>query len=220
MYTAYPGGYEAPYIDAAGGTTREPAGLGDEDGTNVPNYVGFCTTCHNAIQTLTSTTLSRELKKINWTNSGLLQNKHGELTRDGTDLFREPYATAASTKGNFVLSCLDCHESHGSENIMLLRGRINGENLEGTVDTTDAMSYFCKRCHTDDLAAGAGTGEPDKWEYVHHLAAGAPYAQQMCGTCHGGGGMGGEPIPCGNCHGHGMTDSWAPAGSRTGRITF
>ena len=102
---------------------------------------------------------------------------------------------------------------------MLLRRRINGENLEGVVTTTDSMSYACKRCHSDDLAAAAGTGEANRWEYVHHLVSGAPYEQMMCVNCHGGGGMGGEPIPCGNCHGHGMDDTWAGTGA-TLRKTF
>jgi hypothetical protein len=111
---------------------------------------------------------------------------------------------------------MDCHESHGSENIMLLRRRINGENLEGTVSSTDAMSYACKRCHKDDLAAG--TGQENRWEYVHHDAAGAPYAKSNCTDCHDTA-DGSTPVSCGNCHGHGMDDSWAGA-NKTGRKTF
>ena len=219
MITAYPSGYEAPYVDVSAGTTREPAGFGNEDGANTPNYVGFCTTCHDPANTIWSTTLNRNLKKINWGETGLNQDKHGALTRNGTDIFREPYAGAAvsKSKNNFVLSCLDCHEPHGSGNIMLLRRRINGENLEGAVVTADVMSYACKRCHADDLAAAAGTGEADRWEYVHHGVPDAPYNKMSCLNCHGG--AGGTPIPCGNCHGHGMTDSWVPV-QQTGRITF
>ena len=209
--------YEAPYAFA---TNREPAGVGEADGGNTPDYVTFCATCHNEANTIWTTTLSRNLKKINWRATGLNQDKHGALSRDGASAFQEPYLAAASFKSNFVLSCLDCHESHGSENIMLLRRRINGENLEDIVASTDAMGHACKRCHKDDLAAGAGTNQANRWEYVHHLAPGAPYNQMGCGDCHGmGGGMGGEPIPCGNCHGHGMTDSWA-ATHQTGRRTF
>ena len=218
MFTAYPSGYEAPYADTSS-STREPAGLGDENGANIPDYVGFCTSCHNPDRIILSTTLNRQLIKINWANIGLNPNKHGALSRDGTDIFREPYAAVAASKSNFVLSCLDCHESHGSENIMLLRSRINGENLEGTVDSTDAMSYVCKRCHQDDLAAGAGTGEANRWEYIHHLTPDAPYAQGGCGICHTGP-TGGTAILCGNCHGHGKTDSWLPPSHQSGRITF
>ena len=207
--------YEAPY---AFGITREPAGVGDQNGGNTPDYVGFCVSCHNPGNIIWSTTLNRELKKINWGDLGLNQDKHGALDRNGTDHFREPYAATAATKNNFVLSCLDCHEPHGSETIMLLRRRINGENLEGTVASTDAMSFACKRCHSDDLAAAAGTLQANRWEYVHHLAADAPYAQTVCTDCHASA-DGSSPVACGNCHGHGMDDSTLGA-SATGRRTF
>lgn len=207
--------YEAPYSSVP---NREPAGVGDPDGASTPDYAGFCGSCHNTATTISSTTLGREVKKINWQSVGLYQNKHGELSRDGSDHFREPYATAAALKSNFVLSCLDCHEPHGSFSIVLLRSRVNGEELEGTVDSVDAMTHLCKRCHTDDLTASAGTNEADKWEFVHHLATDAPYPEANCVTCHASG-DGSTPVACGNCHGHGMDDSWAGA-SQTGRITF
>jgi hypothetical protein len=207
--------YQAPYAFAE---NWEPASVGEQDGGNTPDYVSFCTSCHNPAKTILSTTLNRELKKINWADNGLNRNKHGELSRDGTDSFREPYAADASLKSNFILSCLDCHEAHGSANIMLLRRRINGENLEGVIASTDTMSYACKRCHTDDLAAAAGTGEANRWQHVHHTTADAPYSQTACIDCHATA-DGSTPIACGNCHGHGMDDSWAPA-QASGRATF
>jgi len=208
--------YEAPYTIS---DSREPAGVGEQNGENTPDYIGFCSICHNQDNTIWSTTLNRELKKINWKLIGQNPDKHGEVSRNGTDHFREPYTSVAAFKNNFILSCLDCHESHGSENIMLLRRRINGEDLEGPIASTDAMSYACKRCHTDDLAAGAGTGEADHWEYVHHLVADAPYPQPgTCEGCHVSQ-AGGDPIPCGNCHGHGMDDSVLGASSAL-RKTF
>lgn len=209
-------GYEAPFAFALSGE-REPAGAGEAGGGNTPDYVGFCTTCHNPDNIIPSTTLNREIKKIDWGDLGVNRDKHGAHSRDGDNHFREPYVSAAAVKSNFLLSCLDCHESHGSENIMLLRRRINGENLEGTVSSTDAMSYACKRCHKDDLAA-TGTGQANRWEYVHHDAAGAPYAKSNCTDCHDTA-DGSTPVSCGNCHGHGMDDSWAGA-NKTGRKTF
>jgi hypothetical protein len=219
--------YEAPY---ASGLDREPAGDFTANGTKTPDYVAFCTVCHNTDSLLTaiwSTDLSRDIKKINWDDDTALfsdiYDKHGTRSRDGTDHFREPYATASAITTNFVLSCLDCHESHGSDNVMMLRRRINGEAQEGAVISTDAMSYTCKRCHNDDLAATAvlgvtaGTGQAARWQYVHHDAADAPYsATGQCAVCHG---AGSNPIACGNCHGHGMDDSWVPA-QATGRKTF
>jgi hypothetical protein len=208
-------GYEAPYADTI---TREPDGVGDPDGGNTPDYVGFCTSCHNPEHTIWSTTFNRELKKINWNYTGTNKDKHGDEVRNGTDLFREPYESAAALKSNFVLSCLDCHEPHGSENIMLLRRRINGENMEGPVFSSDDLSYNCKRCHKDDLAAAGGTGEANRWQFVHHTAAGAPYALASCTDCHATA-DGSSPIACGNCHGHGMNDSWA-GGNMSGLKTF
>ena len=215
-------GYEAPY---AFNTTREPAGVGNVDGSNTPDYVGFCTSCHDENNSIWSTTLIREVKKINWGDTGLGPSTHGSLGREGNNSFREPYLTAATVKTNFVLSCMDCHEPHGATNIRLLRGRVNGEDFEnGDVATDVTMGYLCKRCHTDDLTASAGTGLENRWQYVHHLATGAPYSQVNCGNCHGaggaiGGGVGGEPIDCGHCHGHGMDDSVLGANA-SGRITF
>lgn len=214
-------GYEAPYAFTI---SREPAGVGDSAGAKTPDYVGFCTSCHDQDNFIWSTTLNREVKKINWGNTGLGPSKHGDLSREGNNSFREPYATAAAIKTNFVLSCLDCHEPHGAINIMLLRRRANGENLEGILTSTDALGLLCKRCHSDDLIAAAGTGTADSWEYVHHLATGAPYPKVACGNCHGagggiGGGVGGEPIGCGNCHGHGLNDSILGV-NQSGRITF
>jgi hypothetical protein len=207
--------YEAPY---SFGLTREPAGVGTPDGDKTPNYVGFCTDCHNPANSIWSTSLNRHLKMINGGETGEKRDKHGTYARDGADHFREPYAEAAGIKNNFVLSCLDCHEPHGSANIMLLRRRINGENLEETVVTTDAMGHVCRRCHQDDQTAQPGTGLANRWEFIHHEAAGAPYAKSSCTDCHGSGEPV-PPIPCGNCHGHGMSDSWAGP-HQTGRKTF
>jgi predicted CXXCH cytochrome family protein len=207
--------YEAPYAFA---NSREPAGVGDPEGDNTPDYVGFCTSCHNAVNTIYSSTLNRHLKKINWGNTGEGRDKHGTIARDGEDHLREPYAAAAGFKPNFVLSCLDCHEPHGSPNIMLLRRRVNGENLQETVTSAEAMGHVCKRCHTDDQAAQAGTGQANSWEYVHHGASGAPYAKTSCTDCHTSVDPI-TPISCDKCHGHTMNDSWAGT-HQTGRRTF
>ena len=217
--------YEAPYSTFQ--TTyvaayREPNAGSTTDGSITPDYAGFCTDCHNSTNTITSTSLGT-LKKIDWSAAG---DKHGGYARDynGTtppNNFRNPYAGIASSKANLVLSCLDCHEPHGSPNIMLLRRRINGENVgtDGLVTTGNAesMGYVCRRCHMDDAIAYQaiptisfwGTHALNNWEYVHHLTTDHPYVQSQCGSCHPGGGAppGSDPspIPCGNCHGHGMS---------------
>lgn len=200
--------YEAPYANSAT-ESREPDGSNTSNGSKTPDYVGFCSDCHNSNTTILSTSLGRNLLDIDWSSGG---DKHGGFMRDvGIDAL-EPYATATATKSNLILSCLDCHEPHGSSNIMLLRSRVNGDNLNATITSTDVMGSLCRQCHQDDAAANRGTNTINKWEYIHHIADDHPYTQFKCGTCHLGSS---NPIPCGQCHMHGMTD---PKG--TGRKTF
>ncbi len=220
--------YEAPYC--SGMANREPDGTGTHNGSTTPDYVGFCTDCHNTSNTISSTPLSRNLKKIDWSSFG---DKHGQRDRDSSNStfvnFEEPYLTASATNSNFVLSCLDCHEPHGSQNIVLIRRRVNGGNLYATVSSSsNTLGYLCTRCHKDD--ADAGTGPFNEWKFVHHNSGDAPYPgpPMQCGHCHGGGeGGGGEgmekpPIPCLNCHFHNGNDNWLNSVGElpTGRITF
>ncbi|MBU0682470.1 MAG: cytochrome c3 family protein [Proteobacteria bacterium] len=207
--------YEAPYANATS-TAREPDGSTTADGSKTADYVGFCTNCHNTSNTIYSTTLARNLRSIDWSSSG---DKHGGLVREGLLDSLNPYTAAAATKSNFLLSCLDCHEPHGSSNIMLLRKRVNGGDLSATITTTNVMGALCRQCHKDDAAASAGTNTVGKWQYIHHYSSDRPYSPTQCALCHGSGGSNPPPIPCGNCHFHGSDDSWAGA-RQTNRKTF
>ncbi len=195
--------YESPYCS---GTSREPTGSGASNGGSTPDYVSFCTNCHNPSNTIYSTSLGRDLVKIDWSSQG---DKHGARNMDGGLDIEGPYGSS----GGYVLSCLDCHEPHGSSNILLIRRRVNGGDLHDSITTysTNYWGYLCTRCHLDDYDANAGTKEPYRWRYVHHEAPDHPYTAMRCGQCHGGGSM---PIPCTNCHYHGAVDS------RTGLINF
>lgn len=215
--------YEAPYSTFQTtyvASNREPNAGSTTDGSITPDYAGFCTDCHNSTNTITSTSLGT-LKKIDWSAS--TGDIHGVFPRYYSSIsLRQPYSFASQTKSNLVLSCLDCHEPHGSPNIVLLRRRINGENLEGHITTTNVMGYVCRRCHLDDLLANGGSYTLNKWQYVHHLVTNAPYPNPwQCSSCHGGSPYS-NPVPCGNCHGHGMTDSWLTTIGKTptGKKTF
>lgn len=223
-------GYEVPYANA-GTAAREPDGTvvvagGDSSGqaAKTPDYVGFCTDCHTSTSAIPSTTLTT-LRPINWLATG---DKHGGRSRDGGLDIRNPYAAVAGTKSNFVLSCLDCHEPHGSRSIMLIRARANGENLETSVASTNDMGPLCKRCHKDDAAAVGGSA--NQWRYTHHDSSDAPYPgpPASCARCHnttyGTAIPGSRPrIYCGFCHFHGSDDSWmdvVDSGLTTHRKTF
>lgn len=218
--------YQAPYW--YGSTTAyEPANNTTYDGTNLPDYVTFCTNCHNATNTIYSTTLGRDLKKIDWETIGgdsiTAEDKHGKNSATTDICINPPYnsTTSCTTSGlGKVLSCLDCHEPHGAPNNFLIRKEVNGDVLSGTVSTgTKDYGYLCRRCHTDDLAYNPTYGLANYWEAVHHCAGDYPYNQSSCTNigCHssGGsanrrlcGGVGGTPppaIPCSNCHYHGSS---------------
>ncbi len=208
--------YEAPYC--SGTANREPGRTAVHDGSKTPDYVGFCTDCHKTGNTIYSTTLLRDLEEINWSSGG---DKHGQQSRNGGIDIEEPYASA--TNSNFVLSCLDCHEPHGAPNIMLIRRRVNGGDLDGTVSSSsNTLGYLCTRCHKDD--ADAGTGLLNEWKFVHHNSGDAPYPgpSSPCGDCHQPSDCNGSdcnPINCDHCHFHNGNDDWAGT-HKSGRITF
>ena len=229
MYAYSAGNYEAPYAYIGG--KREPQDVEeDPDGSTTPDYVSFCTTCHNTSTSIYSTDLGRNLTQIDWNTSG---DKHGKAPRDGAMVFREPYQTAFHEKSNIVLTCLNCHEPHGSNNVALLRSRINGEPVEETITDFKDMGWACRQCHMDDhkiREMGINTqidAKKNGWEYVHHYAPDAPYAGGgQCGQCHVGGFNPPKLFDCKICHGHGMDDSWLldrseqAAKRYTGRKTF
>jgi len=82
--TAHGGLYQAPYRYNST-TTYEPDGSGTTDGSNVPDYITFCSDCHNATNVIYSTILGRNLSYINWANPNrtYLQagDYHGSITR-------------------------------------------------------------------------------------------------------------------------------------------
>ncbi|NOQ51233.1 MAG: hypothetical protein GQ578_03290, partial [Desulfuromonadaceae bacterium] len=56
-----------------------------------------------------------------------------------------PYSD--TSRGSYVLSCLDCHEPHGSANAYLIRNSVNA----GAVSVPDwspvGWDNLCNRCH-------------------------------------------------------------------------
>jgi len=204
--------YQSP-LRADAGYEPGPSGSSIQDGSNLVDYVTFCTDCHNDKNVIFSTQLGRELLPINWD-----LEKHGKgMATRGIDI-DPPFSP---TSLGYVVACVDCHEPHGSPNAFLIREGVNGDRLSGTVTGFSASNwrYLCACCHEDDN------------EYIHHHSNDAPYQKKSCCKCHGGGndsmgggnrrrmgGGGPPPINCTNCHFHGSDDSWAPV--TTGRRTF
>jgi cytochrome c553 len=161
IYTPY---YWAPRRVGGG---YEPDGSFTQNGSNVPNYVTLCTNCHNATNVIKSTRLGRNLFRINWGAGG---DFHGTRPRNdgpgdksGDEEFGdllEPYKVGSSyTYNNYVLSCTDCHEPHGSPNEFLLRKAVNGASV-GIISGNGLWSEWCANCHSFSFSAPTMTHPP------------------------------------------------------------
>ncbi len=222
--------YQSPYWYNSV-TTYEPANNTTSDGTNLPDYNTFCTDCHNSTNSIYSTTLGRNLRTINWN-----VEKHGKGNADVAISMKNPYGTALGK----VLSCTDCHEPHGSSNLMLIRTEVNGTNL-GSITTMDpfvppscstpysnydtlksnSISNLCNKCHKDDYDFNTSC-QNDHWYIVHHdsLAGDPFYTSGGCGNCHNSGQWGEctstrTAINCNCCHYHGSTYTYGGTTWRT-----
>jgi hypothetical protein len=170
------GEYQPPYYYNST-TTYEPGGIADHDGDKMPDYNTFCLDCHaNEVATTNAGTVSRNvsnpptngyLSAINWGSGG---DMHGGAPRIGDPYstaagatLKEPYdTTLGGTSPNYVLSCLDCHEPHGTvlynygDPVVysyLIRKEINGATVDcvgcgGGQDDADWNTLgLCQRCH-------------------------------------------------------------------------
>jgi len=215
MGGAYNTAYEPPFC-ASNLTNREPAASPTADAGRAAtiNSVGFCGECHAPTISLYSTPLGRNLQPLDW--GGSSGDKHGLAGDTPGITIKEPYSATRT----YVLACLDCHEPHGSSNAMLVRRRINGQEMESGFNDLDSnqWGYVCKRCHMDDEDAVNAdlprssfvSANLNSWRYVHHFAEDAPFGgpRSRCSPCHTPGPPG--PISCGTtdislsaCHGHG-----------------
>lgn len=190
---ASPNPYLAPNCFA--GASEPVCGDATNDGSDLPDYVTFCSKCHYATVSglpVTSTGLG-VLRDIDWTNGGS-GAIHGKVAAVSSSMLA-PYASGATA---YVLSCLDCHEPHGSANIYLLRGEVNGAATT-TIASGLNFGLICGKCHNPFEGGGIN------WDNVHHAGADAAYAQGVLGTCNAchPDANGTQPIDCSTCHYHG-----------------
>ncbi len=197
--------YQAPYRYNSI-TTYEPDGSTTQNGSNLTDFNTFCTDCHNTTYTIYSTTLGRNLKKIDW-NVEL----HGKGEFGGILYPQNPY-----NGGGTVLSCTDCHEPHGSPNVFLLRKEVNGAVLDNPItafslnlctfpdpNRDKVLGWLCKRCHKDDHDQNPSIyPDANTWKQSHHYNDPIkPYKRTKCNCCHES--ATGQPIACNCCHYHG-----------------
>ena len=207
----------------ASGTALSPQDRAD--------IIPFCLECHYKVQGSSAA--------ITWNSGTTADDIHGDGDINNTvslkDLSSIPEGDITEDEGNYTISCIVCHEPHGTSNVMLIREEINGAALAGSIATAVSPDipygapgvsspntefiYICNRCHP------AGT----KAELcaIHHTTGDNPYSFSRCKDCHyEKSGSGGSctntvtQISCTNCHFHGSDDSWAPYDEETGRRTF
>ena len=150
--------------------------------------------------TIYSTNLGRNLKVIDWSATG---DKHGQAAAEGSIQMNMPYP---ATFGK-VLSCLDCHEPHGSGSQSLIRDEVNGvvTQLTGLV-TGGQFNSLCRQCHNP--AGGASD-----WHDPHHVNDQAFSKVGGCNSqagCHLENNAPVTRINCANCHYHGAVSGIDP----------
>ena len=130
--------YQAPYRYNST-TTYEPDGFGSDGSGNASRNVDsvtFCLDCHQYQITGTA----RTVKAIDW-NSDIHGAAPPQTECDYGDK-NPPYTEGV----NYVLSCLDCHEPHGSRNEFLLRQEVNGKQIP-IITISGYWWDFCTACH-------------------------------------------------------------------------
>jgi predicted CXXCH cytochrome family protein len=180
----YTANYQAPFR-SHGGTPASLEPIGDPiaspatAASNTTDFVTFCLDCHvNAIGGVSA---------IDW--SSATGDIHGARARTATfdkgtvQSALSPYTETSATTPNYVLSCLDCHEPHGSPSFALLRAEVNGIAITQPVDSTNLnnnAAAFCGACHT---VTSIGTGNPCGSPGSHSSYS----TNGDCFVCHGHG---------------------------------
>ena len=189
--TVYGTAYQPPYYWEST-YYFEPDGLSDDiaaQAEKTPDYNTFCIDCHNSTNIIYSTPLGRNLRTFNWS---LEMHGGGTAKDDPRDQMNLPYVEASI--GTYLLSCLDCHEPHGSANQYLIRNSVNKNTVTLPLDSTD-WDELCASCHlpTTELRR------------FHHAVSSTDFA---CSDCHVSADRAAGIHDCTNCHYHGSADSY------------
>ncbi|WP_419955672.1 hypothetical protein ACN6MT_09330 [Neobacillus niacini] len=135
----------------------------------------LCFSCHDGSK-------ASDIKQYYENETLLAESGHNITSADGSPL-------------NGQLACADCHETHGSNNIMLLREEL------GNVKVADANKFkttgaawdaanerqFCLKCHNNTTEVYGKTGTFNDRNIAGELIIGHQTEDvQSCSSCHGG----------------------------------
>lgn len=171
--------YQPPYRYNST-TSYEPDGYSISDASRTVDYVTFCLDCHQyAINGKARDTIA-----INWGFNGDIHGAAAPQTCCDKGDKKAPYSDGL----NYVLSCLDCHEPHGSPNEFLLRQEVNGTQVPNF--NSHLYYNFCLSCHKNLNTKHIGyiptpKFDTDCWGCHRHGFYNYP-APLNCSTCPGG----------------------------------
>ncbi len=197
---AHGGQYQAPYRYNST-VTYEPDGSATTDGSNMPDYVTFCSDCHDSTNVIYSTSLISNLKYINWANPSNIHGQpgdyHGSIPRvydvngntaycgcvkDSAYGISSGFCRGAPVDGNGC--CL--YDGH-TVDARVLRG-----SLKPPYSTANYANFIlnCTDCHEPHGAIhGQGTATPyllrktvnGKYNWS---SAGSSWEREFCRSCH------------------------------------
>jgi hypothetical protein len=150
--------YRPPYYKSIGNDGYEPGGTPDHIGTEHPDYSTLCLDCHSekSVNGRSGIDWRDELARPDDTwipiHGEFVFNFHpgwwyGDL-KPPWWVPPDPEYPDDHYAYDYVLSCLDCHEAHGSSNPHMLRTTVNGvSGLTYDRDDNNSVQAWCEACH-------------------------------------------------------------------------
>ncbi len=135
----------------------------------ISSEFSLCLQCHNGSKAV-------DIKKYYEEEALLTESGHNITAEDGTSL-------------NGQLTCADCHETHGSDNLKMLKGNLGNAPLsekdqfqtKGTEWTIENERNFCLKCHNGNTEL-YGKNPVFNPETETHQDT-----KKSCSSCHGTG---------------------------------
>ncbi|MCM3691736.1 cytochrome c3 family protein [Neobacillus niacini] len=153
--------------------------------TGETNDFSLCFSCHNGIAKDKNGNLISNIEKYYKDETYTAQSGHN--------------ITATNDSGsqlNGQIPCAECHETHGSKNIKMLRGNLGNIKLDDTNllyesksenwDATEERN-FCLKCHNNTTEIYGKTGSlKNKNDAGETIIGHQADDVQSCSSCHGG----------------------------------
>jgi predicted CXXCH cytochrome family protein len=161
------------------GTKKDSVGVEDDfyhynkstTRTGALSDFALCLRCHNA-EKVAKHEVQSDIQSL-YENS---DSKHSFTALDGSNV-------------TGPLPCAECHESHGSSNIKLLKSKLGHENQQDDFEADSGdwnaakEKQFCTKCHNDSTAVYGKKGPLPK---LSSSSDHDPESTKTCSECHGG----------------------------------